>query len=242
MVWRFLVTGAELQSRQNADLSMDHLKKKRDHVHDESSIGHLPNPVALAAMQLTFSFLECCRYAELCFGISVSTKTFFRPSGDGALSGASSAGNPWVTATWLNFATANDCQVFGKRKRGWNAQAQKAGQQSCMDGVESTRRRSWGLWLDSFCPERALVREVHIASDWGGSGCILVPGRNRSTYHTHPQTISAGSLQFWSILYNCRESTGQVPASAINRTSWKGDVGSGVRAQRLMRSITIATQ
>ena len=76
----------------------------------------------------------------------------------------------------------------------------------------------------------------------GGFGCILVPGRNRSTYHTHPQTISAGSLQFWSILYNCRESTGQVPASAINRTSWKGDVGSGVRPQRLMRSITIATQ
>ena len=68
---------------------------------------------------------------------------------------SSSAGNPWVTATWVNFATANYCQVFGKRKRRWNAQAQKAGQQSCMDRVESTRRRSSGLWLDSFCPDHS---------------------------------------------------------------------------------------
>ena len=69
-------------------------------------------------------------------------------------------------------------------------------------------------------------------------------GWNRSPYHTHPQSNSVGSLRFWSILHNCRETITHrtSPRSANNRITWKGDVDSGRRTQRQIHGTSIATQ
>ena len=70
---------------------------------------------------------------------------------------SSTTGNPWVTARYVNFAPAIDCQGFGKWERGHNTQTRIPSPQSCMDAIESTRRRSSGPSLDNFYLECALV-------------------------------------------------------------------------------------